>query len=78
MTGSREPSGRHGGAANEPRARRPLLERLGMAALAFVLAALFGGMALASWIGGEEFLALMAAVGAAMTLWAGAITVLRG
>lgn len=59
-------------------ARRPLLERLGMAAVALVLAIMFGGMALASWIGGEGFLAIMAGTGALMTAWAGVRTVLRG
>ncbi len=59
-------------------ARRPLLERLGMAAIALVLAIMFGGMAVASWLGGEGFLAIMAATGALMTAWAGVRTVLRG
>lgn len=60
-----------------PRAPRPLIERLGLAAVALVLAVLFGGVAAASWIGGEPFLTIMAAIGSAMTLWVGAIT-LRG
>ncbi len=60
-----------------PRAPRPLIERLGLTAVALVLAVLFGGVAAASWIGGEPFLAIMAAIGSAMTLWVGAIT-LRG
>lgn len=55
-----------------------MLERLGMAAVAGVLALLFGGVAVASWIGGEGFLSVMAAIGALMTAWAGAHTVLRG
>lgn len=59
-------------------ARRPLLERLGMAAVAGVLAALFGGMTAASWAGGDGFLAVMAAIGALMTAWAGAHAVFRG
>jgi hypothetical protein len=59
------------------RAPRPLIERLGLTAVALVLAVLFGGVAAASWIGGEPFLAIMAAIGSAMTLWVGAIT-LRG
>ncbi len=60
-----------------PRTPRPLIERLGLAAVALVLSVLFGGVAAASWIGGEPFLAIMAAIGCAMTLWVGAIT-LRG
>jgi len=58
--------------------RRPLIERLGLAAIALLLAILFGGVALASWLGGEPFLAVMAAIGALMTAWAGAITLTRG
>lgn len=62
----------------DPREPRPLIERLGLAAVALVLAALFGGVAAASWVGGEPFLAVMGAIGCAMTLWVGALTLLRG
>jgi hypothetical protein len=62
----------------DPRAKRPILERLGLAVIAFVLAALFGGMALAAFIGGEPFLAVMAGVGCAMTVWVGGLTLIRG
>ena len=58
-------------------ARRPLVERLGMAAIALVLAALFGVVCVAAFAGGEPFLGVMGAVGALMTLWVGALT-LRG
>ncbi len=61
-----------------PRQGRPILERLGLALVAVVLAVLFGGIAIASWIGGELFLAVMGAVGCGMTLWVGAITLFRG
>ena len=37
----------------------PWLERIGLAAIAAVLAIMFGGVAAASWIGGEPFLAVM-------------------
>ncbi|MEW5989848.1 MAG: hypothetical protein AB1736_00695 [Chloroflexota bacterium] len=67
--------GRSGASAG---GRRPLLERLGLAGIAVVLALLFGGVAVASWVGGELFLAVMAAIGALMTAWAGAITLFRG
>ena len=66
------------GAAPDPGARRPLIERIGLAAIAVVLAALFGGIAVASWVGGEVFLAVMAGIGALMTAWAGANTLFRG
>lgn len=48
-----------------------------MAAVAVVLALLFGGVAYASWSGGEGFLAVMAGVGALMTAWAGTTTLFR-
>lgn len=64
-------------AADEP-ARRPLIERIGMAAIGLVIAALFGGVAVAAFAGGEPFLAVMAAIGAGMTLWVAGITLFRG
>jgi hypothetical protein len=60
------------------RSKRPILERLGLALIALVLGILFGGIALASWIGGELFLAVMGAIGCGMTLWVGALTLFRG
>lgn len=48
-----------------------------MAFVAVVIAALFGGVAGAAWVGGEGFLALMAALGCLMTLWAAAVTLFR-
>jgi hypothetical protein len=49
-----------------------------MAAIAAVLAALFGGVAVAAWVGGELFLAIMGAIGCLMTAWVGALTLFRG
>jgi hypothetical protein len=60
------------------RSRRPLVERVGMAAIAALMAALFGGVAVAAWVGGEPFLAAMGAIGCLMTGWVGAITLFRG
>ena len=57
---------------------RPMIERIGLAAVALVLATLFGAVAVASWVGGEPFLAAMGAIGAAMTLWVGVLTLIRG
>jgi hypothetical protein len=57
---------------------RPMIERIGLAAIAAVLAALFGGVAVASWVGGELFLAVMGAIGSLMTLWVGILTLIRG
>ena len=62
-------------ASREP---RPFVERVGMAAIAAVLALLFAGVAALSFASGEPFLALMAGVGALMTAWVGGMTLLRG
>ncbi len=70
--------GRPGDAPTEPRRPRPWLERIGLGAIAAVLATMFGGVAAASWVGGEPFLAVMGGIGCLMTAWVGAITVLRG
>jgi hypothetical protein len=59
-------------------ARRPLIERIGLAFIAVVLAALFGTVAWAAWTGGEVFLAAMGAIGCVMTLWVGGLTLFRG
>jgi hypothetical protein len=61
-----------------PQEPRPLIERIGLAAVAVVLAILFGGVAAASWIGGEPFLTIMGGIGCLMTLWVGAMTLIRG
>lgn len=57
---------------------RPMIERLGLGAIALVLAVAFGAIAVAALSSGELFLGVMAGTGALMTLWAAAITVLRG
>lgn len=68
------------GPSSRPRATepRPILERLGMAAVALVLGLLFAAVAAAAYVGGELFLAVMAGIGSLMTLWVGALTLLRG
>lgn len=65
-------------AAASPSGKRPIIERVGMAGIALVLAALFGGVAAAAFSGGEIFLAVMGAVGCLMTLWVGGLTLFRG
>jgi hypothetical protein len=57
---------------------RPWIERIGLAAIALLLSVLFGGVAAASWVGGELFLAVMAGIGCLMTVWVGALTLIRG
>jgi hypothetical protein len=75
VSDDRQPPGEIETTDREP---RPLIERIGLAAIALVLATLFGGVALASWAGGEVFLAAMGAIGCLMTLWVGALTLIRG
>jgi hypothetical protein len=57
--------------------RRPLIERIGLAFFAAVMAALFGAVAVAAWTGGEPFLAAMGGIGCLMTLWVGGLTLFR-
>ena len=57
---------------------RPLVERLGLAAIAVVLALLFAAVGLAAFVGGEAFLGVMCAIGCLMTLWVGGLTLFRG
>ena len=64
--------------AEPERRRRPLIERIGLAAVALVLATLFGGVAAAAWVGGELFLAVMGGIGCLMTVWVGGLTLFRG
>ena len=65
-------------AAAGRREPRPVIERIGLAAVAAVLAVLFGGVAAAAWVGGELFLAVMGGIGCLMTVWVGGLTLLRG
>jgi hypothetical protein len=64
--------------ASPPREPRPWIERIGLAGIAIVLGGLFAFVAVAAWTGGELFLAIMGAIGALMTFWVGALTVVRG
>jgi hypothetical protein len=57
---------------------RPLIERIGLALIALVMAGLFAGVATASFLGGDLFLGVMAAIGCLMVLWAGGLTLFRG
>jgi hypothetical protein len=56
---------------------RPLIERLGLGAIALVVTVLFGGVGIAAWLSGEVFLAVMSGIGALMTLWAASSTLRR-
>ena len=57
---------------------RTLLERLALAGIALVVAALFGGIGVAALAGGEVFLGVMGGIGALMTLWAAGSNLRRG
>jgi hypothetical protein len=72
------PRGRREWSPVEPGLRRPLLERIGLGLVALLFGALFGGVAVAAWSGGEVFLAAMGAIGCLMTLWVGVLTMVRG
>jgi hypothetical protein len=61
-----------------PATKRPLIERLGLAVIALGLAALFGVIAGAAFVGGEPFLGVMGAIGMLMVLWVGVLTLVRG
>jgi hypothetical protein len=67
----RPPSGEEAGHA------RPLIERVGLAAVAMFMAVLFGGMGVAAWVEGEGFLAVMGWLGSLMTIWVGGSSLLR-
>ena len=78
MTGPAD-GGTHDGPPEAPaRERRPWIERIGLAGIAIVLGGLFAFVAVVAWSGGEPFLAIMGAIGALMTFWVGALTVVRG
>jgi hypothetical protein len=68
---------REGPVAAPPRPR-PMIERIGMAFIAVILAALFAVVALAAFAGGEPFLGVMAAIGCLMVLWVGGLTLFKG
>jgi hypothetical protein len=61
----------------QPAEPRSLIERIGLAAVAFGLAVMFGGVGYAAWLGGELFLAVIGAISCAMTVWVGMLTLLR-
>jgi LysE type translocator. len=57
---------------------RPLIERLGLAAIALVVTVLFGTIGVAALASNEWFLGVMGLIGALMTLWAGIGSLRRG
>lgn len=59
-------------------AQRPVIERIGLAAIAIVVVCLFAAITIAALAGNELFLGVMAGIGALMTLWAAATSLRRG
>ena len=77
MTGRSGPGASDEGATHDP-GPRPLVERVGLGAMAVVLAGVFGTLAYLALAGGELFLGVMAGIGALMTVWAAASSLRRG
>ena len=61
-----------------PATPRPIIERIGLAAIAVLLAALFAFMSVAAFVGGEPFLGVMSGIGCLMVVWVGGLTLIRG
>jgi len=57
---------------------RPILERIGMAAVAIVIGAMFALVGVAAFLGGEPFLGVMGVIGCLMVLWVGGLTLFKG
>ncbi len=57
---------------------RPMVERVGLAVIAVLIAAMFALVAGASFLGGEPYLGVMGVVGCLMVLWVGGLTLFRG
>jgi hypothetical protein len=57
---------------------RPMIERIGLALIAVVLASLFAVVSVASFAGDEPFLGVMGAIGCLMVIWVGGLTLFKG
>jgi hypothetical protein len=57
---------------------RPLIERIGLGAIAIVVTVLFGALGVAALAGNEVFLGIMGLIGALMTAWAAVGSLRRG
>ncbi|HYO42364.1 MAG TPA: hypothetical protein VES19_04130 [Candidatus Limnocylindrales bacterium] len=73
-----DPAPTQASAPAPPPRPRPMIERIGMAFIALVLAALFAVVAVAAFVGGEPFLGVMGAIGCLMVLWVGGLTLFKG
>lgn len=66
------------GDAPAPVEPRPLIERLGLGAIAVVVTILFGALGVAALASDELFLGVMGLIGALMTMWAALGSLRRG
>jgi len=57
---------------------RPLIERLGLAAIAVLVTVVFGALGVAAFASNEVFLGVMGLTGALMTMWAAFGSLRRG
>jgi hypothetical protein len=64
-----------GAASAQP---RPVIERVGLGAIAIVVTILFGALGVAALAGNEVFLGVMGLIGALMTVWAAVGSLRRG
>ena len=77
-------SGSHGAPPAEPVEPgkeiepRPMLERLGLAAIAILVTVVFGVLGVAAFASNEVFLGVMGLTGALMTMWAAFGSLRRG
>ncbi len=78
MTAPHDADGSPPAPPDEMAGPRPWLERIGLAAVAVVMGALFAVVALAAGSGGEWILAAMSGVGAVVTILVGLATLVRG
>jgi hypothetical protein len=64
--------------AASPIEPRPLIERLGLAAIAVLVTLVFGALGVAAFASNEVFLGVMGLTGALMTMWAAFGSLRRG
>ena len=57
---------------------RPMIERLGLAAIAVLVTVVFGALGVAAFASNEVFLGVMGLTGALMTMWAAFGSLRRG
>ena len=78
QTTAPEPGAAPADGSQPDRGPRPFIERIGLALIALVFAAVFLLVAVASFMGGEPFLGVIGVIGCLMVLWVGGLTLFRG